>query len=65
MLVVVCTDGVLRVGDGGGMTRYDTVDEIAGAEHCLHLDMSVDRVTAAFNNLTETRWQRLRRKFFG
>ena len=60
MLLLVCTDGVVRIGGGGGVTRYDDVTEIAGARDVLPvpLDMTVDRAIRALDSVGRPWWAR-------
>jgi hypothetical protein len=60
MLVFVCTEGIARVGDGGGVIRYDDLDEIARTDDVppVMVDMTVAQVTRALANVGKPRWRR-------
>lgn len=58
MLVVICSDGIARVGDQGGVTRYDSTDEIAGITvPPVVMDMTVERLSRALANVGKPAWR--------
>lgn len=59
MLVLICVDGLVRVGEGGGVTAYESSDEIAGvADPPIFLDLTVERVSCALARIGKPWWQR-------
>jgi hypothetical protein len=59
MLVFICSDGVARVGDQGGVVRYASVEEIAGLSvPPVVIDMTVERLSRALANTGSPAWRR-------
>ena len=60
VLVFVCADGVVRVSDGGGVSTFANLQDIAGADpaECVELAMTVDRVLRALDGINMPWWRR-------
>jgi hypothetical protein len=66
MLVFICTDGIARMGDGGGVTAYDNLGEIAGLDvPPVHVDVTVEQLTRTLSSAGRPWWLRTVDRFFG
>jgi hypothetical protein len=60
MFVFVCTDGVVRIGDGGGLTAYAGIDEIAGLDVPLvPIDITIEQLGRALDSVGKSWWARM------